>query len=200
MAEEIVQNPEQPEQGKAGFFSTPAGKAVMIVGALGVLAVIAGVAVAVVLRFVLPQVADVEIRVPEQQASKPATQAAGGKEGPAQPAPAVSYDQVFRFRDIFDPLIKPSEETSEEPAPTETTTDTVDATEYAPNTLYFINIAQDSERLYAVLVWNGTVYTLPEGGVIPDSPWKVLDIRTSSVIMLYGDQQVVIALGQGVQK
>lgn len=200
MAEELMQTSQQPEQGKAGFFSTPTGKAVMIVGALGVLAVIAGVAVAVVLRFVLPQAADVEIRVPQQQASKPSTPTAGGQESPAQPAPAVSYDQVFRFRDIFDPLIKPAEETSEEPAPSEPTSDVADVTDYAPNTLYFVNIAQDSERLYAVLVWNGQMYTLAEGESIPNSPWRVLEIRTSSVVMLYGDQRVVIGLGQGVQK
>lgn len=200
MAEETMQMPQEQQSAKPGFLSTPAGKAAMIVGALAVLAIIAGVAVAVVLRFVLPQVTDVEIRVPQQQGSKPATSTSGEGLGAAQPAPAVSYEEVFRFRDIFDPLIKPAEEASEEPAPSETTTDAADTTEYAPNTLYLLSISTAGEAPTAVMVWDQQQYTLAEGDTIPDSPWRVLDIRTTSVVMLYGDQQVVLSVGQGIQK
>ncbi len=200
MADQPMDTPQEQQAARQGFFATPAGKTAMIVGALAVLAIIAGVAVAVVLRFVLPQAPEVEIRVPQQQASKPTTQTAGEKEGPTQPAPAVSYDQIFRFRDIFDPLIKPAEETSEEPAPTETTTDTADATEYAPNTLYLLSVSTTGDAPTALMVWDQQQYTLSEGDVIPDSPWRVLDIRSTSVVMLYGDQQVVLSVGQGIQK
>lgn len=199
MADENIQT-QQPAQAKSGFFSTPNGKVVMVVGALAVLAIVAGIAVAVVVKVVLPQPQDIEIRVPQQQqGSKPATQAAGGEQA-AQPAPAVSYDEVFRFRDIFDPLIKPVEETSAEPTPSETTTSTGDLTEYAANTLYLVSISTTGDTPSAVMVWDRQQYTLQEGDTIPDSPWQVLDIRTTSVVMLYGDQQVILSVGQGIQK
>jgi hypothetical protein len=198
VADENIQTPQQPGQAKTGFFSTPNGRLVMIVGALALLAIVLGVAAAVVMKVVLPQPVD-EIRVPQQQQSKPATQTASGEQ-PSGPAPAVSYDEVFRFRDIFDPLIKPAEETSAEPTPSETTTDTGDATEYAANTLYLISISTTGDTPSAVMVWDRQQYTLQEGDAIPDSPWQVLDIRTTSVVMLYGDQQVVLSVGQGIQK
>lgn len=200
MAEETTQMAPEQQPGKPGFFSTPAGKAAMIVGALAVLAIVAGVAVAVVLKFVLPQAPDLEIRVPEQQASKPATEGVGSAEGAAGPAPEVSYEEVFRFRDIFDPLIKPAEETSEEPVPSETSTETAGAAEYSPNTLYLLSISTAGDAPTAEMVWDQQQYTLWEGDTIPDSPWRVLDIRSTSVVMLYGDQQVVLSVGQGIQK
>ncbi|MBC7267001.1 MAG: hypothetical protein H5T75_08550 [Coriobacteriia bacterium] len=199
MADENIQTPQQPEQAKGGFFSTSTGKLVMVVAALAVLAIVAGVAVAFVLKVVLPQPQEIEIRVPQQQqGSKPATPTAG--EQPASPAPAVSYDEVFRFRDIFDPLIKPVEETSAEPTPSETTTDTGDVTDYAADTLYLISISTTGDTPSAVMVWDRQQYTLQEGDAIPDSPWRLLEIRTTSVVMLYGDQQVVLSVGQGIQK
>ncbi|MCX8007472.1 MAG: hypothetical protein N3B11_05080 [Coriobacteriia bacterium] len=199
MADESIQNP-QPAAAKPSFFATSTGKLVMVVAALAVLAVVVGVAAAVVLKFVLPQPQDIEIRVPEQrQPSATTTQTAGGEKAEG-PAPAVSYDQVFRFRDIFDPLIKPAEETTAEPAPSETATDTGDATQYSPNTLYLISISSDAGTPSAVMVWDQQQYTLEEGDSIPNSPWRLLDIRTSSVVMLYGDQQVVLGIGQGIQK
>jgi hypothetical protein len=111
----------------------------------------------------------------------------------------VSYDEVFRFRDIFDPLIKPADETTTEPPPSETTTDTGDATDYAADTLYLVSITTGAPPT-AVMVWDRQQYTLQEGDAIPDSPWRLLDIRTTSVVMLYGDQQVVLSVGQGIQK
>ena len=50
------------------------------------------------------------------------------------------------------------------------------------------------------MVWDKTEYTLSEGESIPSSPWKVLEIRTDDVVMLFGDQQVVLSIGQGINK
>lgn len=200
VADENIQTPQQPGLATRGFFSTPNGRLVMIVGAIALLAIILGVAAAVVLKVLLPQPQEIEIRVPQQEGSSPATQAAGEGQAPAAPAPAVPYDEVFRFRDIFDPLIKPVEEAEVEPSPSETTTDTGDVTEYAANTLYLISISTTGDTPSAVMVWDRQQYTLEEGDTIQDSPWRLLEIRTTSVVMLYGDQQVVLSVGQGIQK
>ncbi len=51
-----------------------------------------------------------------------------------------------------------------------------------------------------MFVWNGTTYTAGAGEVIGSSPWKVVEVGTDSVVMLYGDTQVTLSLGQGISK
>ena len=52
----------------------------------------------------------------------------------------------------------------------------------------------------ATFVWNGASYTLAEDGEIPNSPWKVLQINSNSVVMLFGDTQVTLSTGEGLTK
>ena len=48
--------------------------------------------------------------------------------------------------------------------------------------------------------WNGTTYTLAEGEQVDDSPWKVLEINSDSVVMLFGDTRITLSTGQGITK
>lgn len=166
-------------------------------GVLAVLAVIGGIAAAL-MTFVFQAPSEVEVRTPgaatPQQSSTATTQAAAS----AKPAAAVANDEVFTFRDIFKPLAGKSVTTTT--TATENTIDTIDMSEYAADTLYLVSIGSDSGTPYASMVWNSKTYKLSEGDAIPNTPWKVLTIRTSDVIMLYGDQQVVLSVGQGISK
>ena len=68
------------------------------------------------------------------------------------------------------------------------------------NTLYLEGVVTQDGVMMAVLRYNGQVYTLAPGGVIPGTPWQVLRVTSTSVTMLYGDIQVTLAVGQGITK
>ena len=52
----------------------------------------------------------------------------------------------------------------------------------------------------ATLIWNGTTYNAVEGDTLGDTPWKVLEVNSDSVLMLYGDTQVTLTTGQILTK
>jgi hypothetical protein len=170
-----------------------------IVLALAGLAIVGGVIAALVLFVFADKPADIEVRTPE----KPAASQPAGTTSPAAPQSAtvtpVRNDQVFTFRDVFEPLLKPINKPT---ASTTTTTSTaiVDTSDYSANTLYLIGIVTEDGVMKAVLVWDQAEMKLAEGQSISGTPWKVLGVRETSVIMLYGDQQVVLTVGQGIQK
>ncbi len=187
---------------KQGFFATSKGRLVVIVGALAALAVIAGVAVALVFFVFGDSEPEVEVRVTGSTESTATTGGEPTAEAAATPAPEVPNSEVFTFRDIFEPLLKPIPEASGDstvtPGTSVPTTDT--ANTYTPGTLFLQNIVSENGELLAVLIYDGTTYTLGEGERVGDSPWQVLEVRADSVVMLYGDTQVVLTVGQGVTK
>ncbi len=167
-------------------------------GALAVLAVIAGIAVALVVFVFNGAKNEVEVRVTPTEQNGAATTTSTSTAEASGPADPVANDEVFTFRDIFDPL---AGEIAVETATTATdTTTTVDTSEYAADTLYLLNILTDGTTQWALMVWDQKEIQLAEGDVISGTPWKVLDIRTDDVVMLYGDQQVVLSVGQGITK
>lgn len=108
----------------------------------------------------------------------------------------VALDEVFTFRDIFVPLVKPevvSQTSSETSAPGPTP-------QTSSNTILLQDITVENGERTVVLVWNGQTFNAHVGDTISDSPWKVLEIRADSVVMLYGDTQVVLSVGQAVSK
>jgi hypothetical protein len=113
---------------------------------------------------------------------------------PVEPQP-VPLTDVFTFRDIFEPLVK---------APTTTSssggTSGGGTTQTSANTILLQDITSENGEPMAVIVWNGTTYTVGEGDQVGTSPWQVLDIGTDSVIMLYGDVQVPLSIGQAITK
>ncbi len=181
---------------KQGFMSTTLGKVVVIGGAAFAFLVIAGLVVFAVITFVfvdtVNEAGDAIITGIEQDAagdvsSTETTMAA------VEPD-AVPLSSIFTFRDIFDPLMKP------EPAEEDTGTAGPDGEGVVtePDTLYLQDIVVDNGVSMAVLWYNSTAYTLPAGGVIPETPWQVLSVGADSVVMLYGDTQVTLVIGQGV--
>ncbi|MRS13153.1 MAG: hypothetical protein EG823_08840 [Actinobacteria bacterium] len=201
MSDELTSAPVPPSASadkKSGFLATSTGKIVAIVVGLGVLGIIAGVAVAIVLYVFGSQAVDQL----EELAQQPATSTSGeatSTAGADVPAPAAELpnSEIFTFRDIFVPLLKPL--TAATTTGTSTgTTDTVTPT--SSNTLYLDGVVTENGVLMAQLRWNGTSYSLAAGGTIPNSPWQVLRVSSTSVTMLYGDTQVTLSVGQGITK
>lgn len=187
---------------KSGFMSTALGKVVTIVIGLGVLAAVIGIAAAVILYFVLGPADDTispvnngaVVITPETTGSAEATTATK----PAEPAAELPNKAVFTFRDIFDPLILPLPEESNNTTDTGSNDNT--STPTSDDTLYLQNITTIDGVLHAVLLLDGETYTLSAGEGIPGTPWEVLSVSSTSVTMLYGDIRVVLAIGQGINK
>ncbi len=134
---------------------------------------------------------------------------------PNEPA-QVPLSDVFTFRDIFEPAVKtatPSESdgggTSSDGGGSTTTSGTASgdgSTEGSPtvslpeNTLLLQDITVEDGEKTAIFVWNGATYATHEGDQIDDSPWQVLAIGDNSAVMLYGDTQVALSVGQAITK
>ena len=136
------------------------------------------------------------------QATTPAPEAA---DVPAEPA-QVPLTEVFTFRDIFESLVTPASTTGSSGDAGTTTTPGGDSgtdgngSGASANSILLQDITVENGEPTAVIVWEGQTYNAQEGDQIGDSPWQVLDIRESSVVMLYGDTQVVLSVGQQVSK
>jgi len=191
-----------PEK-KQGFFSTPGGRLVGIVGALALLAIIGGVVAAVILGSLFSDaIDDAVVEVTETGQTEDDSGDSTMTVEAAAPAAEVRNSEVFTFRDIFDPLLEPLPTTSTSTDSTTTTdpgdTDTV--TPDTPDVLYLDGVVTEDGIMKAELRYNGTTYTLAPGEGIPDTPWEVLRVSSTSVTMLYGDIQVTLAVGQGITK
>lgn len=210
MVDELTpQSPEQdpvenetglpPVPQDAGFLSTTRGKAIAIVGALVVFLVIGGLAVAAFLAFFATETAeDTGTEITSTVGSTTTTTTAGEEGVSAEPG-AVALSEVYTFRDIFDPLIETGGTdqqggSGEQPGG--------DGDSFTPqveaDTLFLQDIVVRDGVTRAVLIWNGTTYELAQGEVISGTPWQVLSIGSESVTMLYGDEQVVLIIGQGI--
>jgi hypothetical protein len=200
-----VQPPEDAN-GKKGFLSTTAGKAVLIVGAVVLLLSALGVVGMLLLGYLFTSSVEDAIESQGQvpvtdQSAAPAT---GEPEDVIQEPSDVPLNEIFSFRDIFDPLVEPlpPDDGSDTGTGTDVDGDTdgdADA-DVSTDTLYLQDITSEDGIPIAVLELNGETYRLEEGQSIPDTPWQVLSIGTSSVVMLYGDTQVTLSIGQGIAK
>ena len=189
-----------PEE-KSGFLKTPGGRLVAIVVGLGVLGIVAGIVVAIVLVGFGGQAAEDAIDEIGQQVAENTQPSSGSVTAKAEaPATEVVNAEVFTFRDIFVPLLKPLADSTAPTTGTTTTTTTDTVTPTTQNTLYLDGVVTQDGVLMAQLRYNGTSYTLGVGGTIPNSPWQVLRVSSTSVTMLYGDIQVTLSVGEGVTK
>ncbi|MDP2232740.1 MAG: hypothetical protein Q8K89_03820 [Actinomycetota bacterium] len=178
---------------KQGFFSTSTGKIVLIVGAVLAFLAVAGVVVVVVMTFFLGNAVNEAIT---EGLGTTTSQSATGT-APAETAMVpiepsdIPLSDLFTFRDIFEPLVKPAPEV-------DASTDASATPEGEAGTLYLLNIVVEDGVSKAVLLYNNTQYSLPQNGVVTGTPWQVLSIGSSSVVMLYGDSQISLSVGQGV--
>ena len=160
-----------------------------IVVALVAFALLAGMTAGAVYVFVLGPGAD-DAAVPTAEGSVGTAQE-GSVEGlePSEPS-QIPLKRVFTFRDVFEPLIQPA------PEPSQPTSPTADPSEM-DDTLTLLDITSVDGEPAAVLKLNGEQYTLKVGDAIAGTPWKVLSITDTSVLMQYGDTTVPLSIGQG---
>lgn len=192
-----------PGATKQGFFSTPQGRIVAIVGGLLVLGIVAGVAAAIILNIVNSGDTAGEL-VPSTPPAASAETTASAPDATtveaAGPAAEVRNSEVFTFRNIFEPLIKPLPEPAAPTTSTATPSATDTETPYAQGVLYLERVVSEDGVSKAVLRYNGQTYTLAAGEGIPGTPWEVFSVSSTSVTMLYGDVRVTLAVGQGITK
>lgn len=127
---------------------------------------------------------------------------------PVEP-PERPLSSSFTFRNIFAPTQAPAQPAI---APTSSvtaastgssaqgSTSTSSTPKVAKDTLFLESIQTQNGKRTATFIWNSFHGALSEGESIPNSPWQVLQIGTSSVVMLFGDTQVSLSTGQGLTK
>lgn len=186
---------------KPGFMSTTGGKIVAVIVGLGVLGMIAGIAVAIVLYVFGSQAVDqLQSQTGQITSEATATPAAVATAAPAPAAPAarIANSEVFTFRDIFVPLLGATATQAGTSAGGTGATDTVTPT--TSGVLYLTNVTTEAGVMKGVFSYNNNTYTLGPGESVPGTPWQVVRVSSASVTMLYGDVQVTLAIGQGRAK
>ena len=189
-----------PQAGLRGFLNSKSGK--LIIG-FALLVVVVGVLGIIAFGF-LGSSGTNEVATPSgsQSGSSVAKQPT---EVIAVKVPAdVDLDNVFTYRDVFVPtivLVSTTTSSTSNTANTSTTTSSTTSNSNTPaNTLVLEDITTEDGQPVAVLGWNGETYSLNEGESIPGTPWQVLEINSSTVVMLYGDQRVTLSVGVGISK
>jgi len=201
--------------GFASFFATTTGK--LVVGAVALILVV-GIVGAIAWAFLFNGSAAPQRPPTGATIINPASSVASASSNAISAAPIVEpaekpLGSTFTFRNVFAPTLK-EEFPPPDPATASSTTassgsstsgssssSTTTTTVKVPkDTLYLQSIQTVNSSKTATFIWNGTSYTLKEGESIPDSPWKVLSIGDSSVVMLFGDTQVTLSTGQGLTK
>lgn len=193
------------KSGIAGFAASTTGK--LVIGGAAVVALLSILGV-VLFSFVFSQVdPDLVVVAP---GSAVTTETVGSAEETVVVPPARATRDTFTFRNILRPTVKPV--VVVEPSAAATTTAdgaapgssgaslTVDPGDVPNETLYLYAVTTVDGVEYGTFIWNQTVYVFPEGEELPGTPWKVLRIDGNSAVMLYGDSQVTISVGQGMTK
>jgi hypothetical protein len=186
---------------KPPFLATSTGRIIVVGAALVVVAVIAVAVWLFVMNsgFFTQGSAVVQQTLPVGGvAGKSATETAA----PIVDPPRKPLESSFTFRNVFAPTVKrPTEVTltagSTDASSSGSSGDTVDVPD---DTLFLESIQTTNGEKTATLIWNDQKYTVGEGDVIADTPWQVLEINDQSVVMLYGDTEVTLTVGQGLSK
>jgi hypothetical protein len=169
------------------FLSSSTGK--LIVGGIILFAVLVAVG-ALAFFFLLSPSEQATIPPAPTGGSAPATDTAV----PTSP-PEQMLDETFTFRNVFAPTVTPP--TTPDESSSDSSGSTSDTANVPADTLVLTSISTESGERMATFIWNGTEYVVGEGDQVGDSPWEVLTINSDSVVMLYGDSQVTLTVGQG---
>lgn len=179
----------EPQQASRPSGRGPILVAVAVVGLLVVVAAVGGV-VYIFLRGATQRLAgSIVTAQPSVIATRTAPSADATISGEKVDVP-VSNQDVFTFRDPFKPVVQPVQ-----PATSAVATSTGD-----PSLLTLENIVMIDGVNHALLQLGSTLYTVAAGEQLGSSPWQVLTIDKSSVTLLFGEDQVTLTLGEGVQK
>ena len=193
-------------QGVASFLATTTGK--LVVGGV-LLLVLLGVLAAIFFGF-FGSGSSGSPATGTGVVIKPSTNSTGTvAQTPVNPEEAPLSDS-FTFRpNIFAPTVSlpastPASVATSAGASTSGGSDGTDSALVLPkvpaNTLFLQSIQAVNDTNQATLIWNGEAFVVGAGQAVGDTPWKVLSISDTSVVMLFGDDRVTISVGQGLSK
>jgi hypothetical protein len=167
------------------FFSTTLGRVLLIFLAVSTLIAICAIVAVIALGAV--GLSMFQQAVEQAPVSVPTSGTVGAVPATATAPPAVetvANSEVFTPRDPFTKVIIPE---------SELTMGSSDA-----NTLTLIEIVTDNGVRKAVMTLGSKTYTQAAGERLDETPWQVVSIGSSSVVMLYGDTQMTLTVGQGI--
>ncbi|HDP69223.1 MAG TPA: hypothetical protein ENN38_00210 [Actinobacteria bacterium] len=108
--------------------------------------------------------------------------------------------EVYQYKDPFEPLVVASNSTTTTTTGAGTTTTSEAETDSEIQVLVLEDIYIDDGVEYASIRYGGTVYKVTEGDRVDSSPFQVISIGEESVILLYGEDQLEVKLGQEIIK
>lgn len=198
------QLPSADDGQKPSFLATSTGRIVVIGGALVAVVIIAVAAGWFVMNsgfFGQGGDAVVQQTIPVGGgASKSATETGAPIVDPA----SKPLESTFTFRNVFAPTVKRPTEATLTIGSTDTSSSSSgsagDISDLPADTLFLESIQTANGAKTATLIWNNERYTVGEGDTISGTPWQVLEINDESVVMLYGDTEVTLTVGQGLSK
>jgi hypothetical protein len=186
-----------PKASSDGFLSTTAGRVALIVGAIVVLLVLAGI----VGWFVLgPSSLGGSTGTPGSPTIVVSTPPTVTPSVPASSTVATLPVAPITSRDVFTPrnpftVIKPAT------IATATSDTNGNSGELDPTEVFLTDITGSSPNYKAVIAYGGHTYTLSAGDLIPGTTdWKILSVHAGSAVVLFGDVSVTLTPGQGTSK
>ena len=202
---------DAPVKSSPGLLGTTTGK--LVAGGVALVLVVGAIAAAVfffVMGGALDGAVDQTPKAPVVSAPQEPGEVARVPVNPAQ----RSLASTFTFRNIFAPTVKRTFDSTATGSTTDgttggatggTTNGTTDGTtdpgvDVPSDTLFLQSIISENGEPMAIFIWNGQTYTVGENDQVGTSPWKVLKINSTSALMLFGDSQVTLSVGQGVGK
>jgi hypothetical protein len=195
---------------KTGFFSTRNGRLVMIAGAVAALLVVAGVAAALFIAVLGVFANKPQAPVPAAStAQAPAASTtssesvAGASPSEVAIAPITNVD-VYTVRDPFQPVISQqvatataSTSTTSSSTTTSSSSSTTTGTAGDENTITLVSIDDDGQATFTV---GNATYVAGAGERLGTTPWQVVSIGDDYAVVLYGDEQVTLIVGEGISK
>jgi hypothetical protein len=175
--------------GIKGFFATTLGKVVIIGLAVTVLLTVLGVVAVIVLGAVgFSLLGDAASQLATSGSTVPTATVASKPASATIPAVAdVTNSEVFTPRDPFQPVILPA-----------SALEGIGSEATDPDTLTLLEIIEENGVLKAVLQLGADKHTLSAGEIISGTPWQVVSVGSSSAVMMYGDTQITLTVGQGI--
>lgn len=183
----------------------PAPKMNLNVGRL-LLFIAAGVAVlAIIVGIVLWVFMSSQISAPTTVVTPPVTgtgtgTGSTGTSGTLAPVATVTNAEVFTPRNPFEVIPAPTIGTSTSNSNSSSNSSSNSTTTTSATALTLTDIVTESGVRKAVVKLGGQTYKVAAGETVDTSNWKVVQINTSSVVFLYGDDRITISLGPGTSK
>ncbi len=188
------------------YRATPSGKIVVVAVPVAVLVLIVAVVALTVLNSGQPSDGGADVKTVESTA----TPSAAATETPEQTAtpsaettePPINQNyEVYETRDPFKPMdstAAPSSTAGTQSAPSSSSSSA--GAGQQGNVLALKSVTAQNGVLYANVEYGTNSYVVRSGERVGDSPYQITSISSDSATFLYGDDTLMLAVGEEVQK